>query len=135
MGAAESPSPGYSNRTPVHWYLRGIWRIFGLLTHLIFCSIFGAMIGHPCFEKLNRLLLATNADDMCFSHPFSPPVAAPCLDIVHATAKATGRNSNNSQFFITFAPLPWLDAKHVVFGKVKIDGQNLQTTNIFFFRG
>lgn len=30
----------------------------------------------------------------------------------------TGKNSNTSQFFITFAPLPRLSGKHVVFGKM-----------------
>ena len=42
----------------------------------------------------------------------------------------SGRNTNGSQFFVTFEPTPWLDGLHCIFGELKKGDEVLELLSL-----
>jgi peptidyl-prolyl cis-trans isomerase B (cyclophilin B) len=57
-----------------------------------------------------------------FDHEFGPPKHTKAGML--STANTGRPNTDGSQFFLTFAPTPWLDNKHTIFGDI-LEGEDV----------
>lgn len=92
----------------------------GFYNDLVFHRVipnFMAQVGDPLTRDVNReAMWGTGGAGYTIPDEFSSELKHDSAGIV--SMANSGPNSGSSQFFITFAPTPWLDGKHTVFGKV-----------------
>jgi cyclophilin type peptidyl-prolyl cis-trans isomerase/CLD len=70
---------------------------------------------HRISKRVGRHAYHSSAVTWCTGLTKPPPFPAMRMPIQQANK---GKNTNSSQFFMTFGPAPHLDGKHVVFGAV-----------------
>lgn len=88
----------------------------GILFHRVIAD-FMAQFGDPLTrDPAKQGMWGTGGAGYSIADEFNPELKHDSEGIV--SMANSGPNSGSSQIFITYAPTPWLDGKHAVFGKV-----------------
>lgn len=88
----------------------------GIKFHRIIAD-FMAQVGDPLTkDDTQKASWGTGGPGYTIGDEFDPSLKHDSEGIL--SMANSGPNTGGSQFFITYAPTPWLDGKHAVFGKV-----------------
>ena len=100
----------------------------GLVFHRVIAD-FMAQFGDPLTrDPAKQAMWGTGGAGYSIADEFSPELKHDSEGIV--SMANSGPNSGSSQIFITYAPTPWLDGKHAVFGKVTSGMENLRKLKV-----
>jgi cyclophilin family peptidyl-prolyl cis-trans isomerase len=88
----------------------------GIVFHRVIAD-FMAQVGDPLTkDPTKQAMWGSGGPGYAIADEFDPKLKHDAKGIV--SMANSGPNTGGSQFFITYAPTPWLDNKHAVFGKV-----------------